>query len=848
MTDSGHHPQSILTIDDEASIRQSFKAFLEDMDFQVYEASCGASGIEVFEKKQPDLVLVDLNMPNMDGLEVLEELHDKVTETPFIVISGTGRLSDIAQALRLGAWDYLFKPIRDLTVLEHAIDKALERSNLLKEKKLYQKQLEHKVFLRTEELHKSEEKYRRIFENLQDIYFETSMEGIILEISPSITATTGYTREEMIGNNSRNHYANPDERSKLLEALSRTGNISHYEIQLLDKNDKITPCSLSASIIQEDEGHDFKIVGSLQNIIDRKQAEEALIESEKQYRSLVSNLPVGLYRYYLEQGGKYTTVNQAMANILGYDSVEELKKTSPNDLYLTPADQEHFMNALLIQGKVMSSEIQVQKKDGSAIWTAITAYVVKNRHGIIQYIDTMIEDISLRKQAEETIKHLSYYDFLTELPNRTMFLYRLKQAIASSRRNKRYGGTIIIDLDRFKSINDSLGHQLGDRFLQEVAKRLVTMTRDEDTVARIGGDEFAIIFTELSESLEDAGRFVQNIAEKIRQDLTRPFTIEEQELYVTASIGIAMFPGQTENAEAVMKHATTAVNRLKESERNACLFYLPDMQQAANKRLMLEKELRHAINNEDFELYYQPQVNFSGKIIGAETLVRWIHPEKGLISPGDFIPIAEETGLIIDLGKWIIKTACAKIRSWLEKELIFDLKYISVNVSPKQFRQADFTDIVTQAIQETRIPPSLLSIEITESVAIDDLDDTINKMNHLRKKGISISIDDFGTGYSALSYLNKLPINQLKIDRSFVMGITEESSFASIVSTIIVMAKSMGFSVVAEGVETVDELNFLFEKECRIYQGFHFHPPMPWRNFQTLLEKQRQDEDNSGAQ
>lgn len=842
MTDSPDKIPSILTIDDEASIRQSFRAFLEDLDYQVHEAECGISGIKSFRANKPDLVLVDLNMPDIDGLEVLEKLKDYIAETPFIVISGTGRLSDIAQALRLGAWDYLFKPIKDLTVLEHAINKALERANLLMEKKQYQQQLEREVMLRTTELQQSERKYRHIFENLHDIYFESTLEGKLLEMSPSVVDSTQYTREELLEQNVLTYYLVESQRKEFLKLLVTNGKVNHYEVLFKDKDGTVLPFSMSASIIQDEDEQEFKIVGSLQNIAARKAAEDALIESEKQYRSLVSNMPVGLYRYNLDRGGGYITANPAMANILGYDSVDELMKTHPNDLYLTEADQEQVMNLLLVQEKVLSTEIPVKKKDGTAIWTAITAFVFKNKHGIIKYIDTMIQDISLRKKAEERIKHLSYYDFLTELPNRTMFLYRLKQAIASSRRNKLYGGAIIIDLDRFKAINDSLGHQLGDTFLQQVAKRLLVQTRDEDTVARIGGDEFAIIFTELSQSVEDAGRFVQNIAEKIRQELTYPFHIDGQELYVTASIGIAMFPDHTEDAEAVLKHATTAVNRLKEGERNACLFYLPDMQKAANKRLMLEKELRLALANNDFELYYQPQTNFSGKVIGAETLVRWIHPEKGLISPGDFIPVAEETGLIISLGEWIINQACKQIRSWLEKELMFDMKYVSVNVSPRQFRQENFTDMVAAAIDETRIPPSLLSIEITESVAIDDLDDTINKMNHLRKKGISISIDDFGTGYSALSYLNRLPINQLKIDRSFVTGLTEESGFASIVSTIIVMARSMGFSVVAEGVETVDELNFLYEKECRIFQGFYFSPPMPWKNFQNLLEKSRNQE------
>ncbi len=836
-TDNSH--VTILTIDDEPIVRQSFRLFLEDLNFNVIEAESGASGIDIFMEQQPDLVLVDLNMPYMDGLEVLEVLRARAPETPFIVISGTGRVSDIAQALRLGAWDYLFKPIHDLTVLEHAISRSLERASLLREKKQYQEQLEQQVLSRTEQLRASEEKYRLIFENLQDVYFETSMDGTILEISPSITRTSLYSREDLIGTKTIDLYPDETERSRMLEIIQQEGFVEQFEIALRDKNGNMVPCSITVKTIAGHDQQPVKLSGTIRNISDKKRTEAALVESEKQYRSLVSNIPVGLFRYRIEDGGGYITANEALAKILGYQSVEELMATHPDDLYVNLEDKEQLFTNLLKEGKVLSTELLVRRKDGQQIWTSISAYVFKQENGQIEYIDTMLEDISLRKDAEETIKHLSYYDFLTELPNRTMFLYRLKQTLASSRRNDNYSGTIIIDLDRFKVINEALGHNLGDVFLQHVARRLVSLTRDEDTVARIGGDEFAIIFTELSSSLEDAGRFVQHIAEKIREELAKPFYVDGHELFITASIGIAMFPTTDDGAETILTHAATAVNKIKEQERNACLFYLPDMQQAINKRINLEKELRSAIGKEEFKLFFQPQVDYSGNIIGAEALIRWIHPVKGVISPNDFISIAEETGLIIPIGDWVIQTACNYIRNWLAQGCINRLKYVSINVSPKQFRQEGFTGSVTRHLDKSGIPPSLLSIEITEGVAINDLEDTAAKMSFLKKHGISFSIDDFGTGYSALSYLNRLPIDQLKIDRSFVTGVAEGSASASIVSTIIVMAKSMGFSVVAEGVETREELDFLFKKECRIFQGYYYSPPVPAEKFEELLIKNR---------
>lgn len=836
-TDSAH--LTILTIDDEPIVRQSFRLFLEDLNYNVLEAESGVDGIDIFMAEKPDLVLVDLNMPYMDGLEVLEVLRERAPETPFIVISGTGRVSDIAQALRLGAWDYIFKPIHDLTVLEHAISRSLERASLLLEKKQYQEQLEQQVMERTAQLRSSEEKYRLIFENLQDIYFETSLDGLILEMSPSVVATSLYTRSDLIGTNVTALYPNEEARNKMLDQIQKFGFVEQHEISLQNKDGSMIPCSITARITPSRGEEPTKISGTIRNISDKKRTEAALIESEKQYRSLVSNLPVGLSRHSIDDGGSYITANKAFAAILGYDSVEELMTTNP-DSHFSTINERKSLSELTKEDNLPPTELLAKRKDGTTIWTSLTATASKDQNGKIEYIDTMLEDISLRKEAEETIRHLSYYDFLTELPNRTMFLYRLKQTLASSRRNNTYSGTIIIDLDRFKAINEALGHNHGDVFLQHVAKRLVSLTRDDDTVARIGGDEFAVIFNELSSSLDDAGRFVQNIAEKIRQELTKPFYVEDHELFITASIGIAMFPTSEEGADTILKHAATAVNKLKEQERNACLFYLPDMQQAVNQRISLEKELRSALNKEEFQLFFQPQVDYSGTIVGAEALIRWVHPEKGVISPNDFIPVAEETGLILPLGDWVIKHACTKIRQWLEQGLLDSLKYISVNVSPKQFRQEGFTDSVTRHLDDSGIPPSLLSIEITEGVAIDNLEDTASKMKILKKIGISFSIDDFGTGYSALSYLNRLPIDQLKIDRSFVSGVAEDSASASIVATIIVMAKSMGFSVVAEGVETREELDFLFRKECRIFQGYYYSPPVPEVKFEELLKTNKQ--------
>ncbi len=704
---------SILTIDDEASIRTSFKGFLEDYDYPVIEAENGQIGLEIFSKRKPGLVLIDLNMPKMDGLQVLARIKEISPDTPTIVISGTGKLTDIAEALRLGAWDYLFKPIHDLSVLLHAVERALERAKLLEASKQYQLQLETTVQERTKELQKSEEKYR----------------------------------------------------------------------------------------------------------------------------SLVANMPVGIFRYSPGEKGEYITANPAMAFIMGYNSVADLMETHPNAIYTNRPDQQELIEELFREGQVIASELLIKKSDGSQIWTSITAYLVKDKKGKVQYIDSLIEDISKRKEAEEKIRHLAFFDGLTNLPNRSLFLFNLQKALASSKRKALFGGVILIDLDRFKIINDSLGHRTGDRFIQEVAKRLQSLVRIEDTLARIGGDEFAILFSGLSDALKTTGQIIGDIADKISREMSKIFLFDEHKLYITVTIGIDIFSGETKEAEEILKHASTAVSNCKESDLGKCLFYMPNMQAAADERLIIEKELRSALKNSQLQLYYQPQVNPSGLIIGAEALIRWKHPQRGIIAPNQFIPIAETNGLIGPIGNWVLYEACRQLGDWEQLSLTKNLHHISVNVSPWQFRQPDFADTIKKIVYEAGVDPSKLMLEITEGVVISNLEDTIEKMFELKKIGIRFSIDDFGTGYSSLSYLNRLPVNELKIDHSFTQGLCKGSNFEPIVSTIIIMAANLGFDVVAEGVETKQELTYLIESSCKAFQGYYFSRPLPTREFQEILKK-----------
>ena len=715
----------ILTIDDEENIRDSFRLFLEDFDFQVLEASNGRDGLKIFDEQKPDLVLCDLRMPEVDGLEVLETIKQRDPDTPIIVVSGTGVIGDAIEAIRRGAWNYLLKPIQDMSVLLHAINQALERSRLIVENRAYQEHLEEEVTKRTAALQQvvkdlnqshvklknSEEKYRSIFENLQDVYLEIAADGRVTEISPSIANFTDYRREELLGINIAELFPDPHNREALLTRLKNEERLTDYELELLDRDGRTVPCSLNAS-----------------------------------------------YRY-------------------------------------------------------GSGERNEDK------------------------ICATLRDIRERKQAEEKIEYLAYYDALTELPNRRLLLDRLEQNISRARRYRFFGAMLFLDLDRFKNINDSLGHPIGDALLREVADRLLKDLRAEDTVSRLGGDEFVMLLSDLGTDVDEAAVAAQHKAESIKTRLAEKFHIDGHELHITPSIGVAMYPMNMDSPESgndVLRYADTAMYRAKDDGRDMIRFFLPHMQEAADNRLEIEKELRHALERNEFSLHFQPQVNRDGEIIGAETLARWYHPEKEFISPATFIPIAEATGLILPIGEWVLRSACEHLKRWQDEGLA--IRHLAVNVSPRQFRQPNFISQVQSILDDTGADPTMLGLELTEGMVIDNIVDTIEKMQGLKKLGLELSIDDFGTGYSSLAYLKRMPLDILKIDQSFVRDIETDVSDAAIVDTIISMAQHLDLQVIAEGVETEFELEFLQDKGCRIYQGYLFSRPLPATDFAALLK------------
>ncbi|HET7831491.1 MAG TPA: EAL domain-containing protein [Gallionella sp.] len=442
--------------------------------------------------------------------------------------------------------------------------------------------------------------------------------------------------------------------------------------------------------------------------------------------------------------------------------------------------------------------------------------------------------ITQRKKAEEEIHQLAFYDPLTALPNRSLLLDRLQHAFAASERSKLHGAVILLGLDHFKKLNATKGHDTGDLLLVEVTRRLQSCVRDSDTIARSGGDEFVVILESLSVDAGEAAARAGQVAEKIRACLNEPVWLKGHAHVVTPCIGIVLFRGEQDSIDDLLKHADTAMYQAKLAGQNNIRFYDPAMQVAIEARADLEEELRRALERQQLRLYYQIQVDNRQRPLGAEVLLRWEHPERGLVSPAQFIPLAEETGLIVPIGQWALHTACAQLRTWQRDACTRDLT-LAVNVSAKQFCQPDFVDQVQRALLENGAKPSQLKLELTESTVLENVEDIIAKMHALKQIGVSFSMDDFGTGYSSLQYLKRLPLDQIKIDQSFVRDITCDPNGATIVQTTIAMTQALGLNVIAEGVETVAQHDYLHQRGCHAFQGYLFSKPVPLEQFEDIV-------------
>lgn len=685
-----------------------------------------------------------------------------------------------------------------------------------------------------EDLAESREKFRGLSEAAFEAIF-ISEKGRCLEQNQRAEQMFGYGAQEALGRLGTEWIAPADR--DLVTKNMMAGYELPYEVTALRKDG-----STFAAMIRG-KGMHYKgravRVTSMSDITERKQAQQAILRERDFSREALDSLP-GLF-YLIDQQGHFLRWNQNFETVSGYDGVE-ISAMSPLDFFDL---DEHASVAAAIERVYQHGEAQVEAWFLAKSRTKIPFLFTGKRcllEGKLCLMGMGI-DITERRRSAERIEHLAFYDPLTDLPNRRLLLDRLERAISSSARRVRHGALMLLDMDDFKTLNDTLGHDVGDQFLVEVARRLQASVREGDTVARHGGDEFVVILEDLGENTLAAVQ-AESVAIKILNAVSQPYLLDltvrdspnhSRSYHGTSSVGITLFQGNAVSADDLMRRADTAMYQAKAAGRNALRFFDPEMQSAVTQRATLDSDLRDAVREGQFCLYYQPQVDSAARCTGAEALLRWQHPRRGLVPPAEFISHAEATGLIVAIGHWVLEAACAQLVTWAAQPQTSHLS-VAVNVSARQFRDVDFVGQILAIVKRTGVNPKKLKLELTESLLLEKVEDTVAKMAALQAVGIGFALDDFGTGYSSLSYLKRLPLDQLKIDQSFVRDVLTDPNDAAIARTIVALAQGMGLAVIAEGVETQAQREFLAANGCTAYQGYLFGRPVPIQDFSRHFE------------
>ncbi|MDD2702038.1 MAG: EAL domain-containing protein [Sideroxydans sp.] len=691
-------------------------------------------------------------------------------------------------------------------------------------------------------LHESQQQLQMFMDSIAEGMYGVDTEGRCTFVNAALLRILGYEREEeLLGKclHEMIHYAYPDgspypaSACHAYQAYIRD-EATHSAEEVFWRKDGTAVAVEYWSQPMHKRGRAIGAVVTFLDISERKKSEAALQESVSFNDSLLQTMPVPVF--HKDTQGRYTGCNTAFAEFLGKPKMDIIGKTvfeiAPQPL---SADyRDHDLDLLGSAESVQVYESNVKHADGTLHDVIFHKARLNDSGGVPVGIIGVILDITERKQSERDIHQLAFYDSLTQLPNRRLLLDRALQALSVSARSGRYGALMLLDLDDFKKVNDSKGHDVGDQLLCEVARRLRLAVREGDTVARLGGDEFVVVLEELSINSSEAAPQAEAVAEKIRDALNEPYLLEGNRHFSSPSIGVVLYRGHLEAIENLLKYADIAMYQSKQAGRNTIRFYDPAMQAAIDNRLELESELDTALKESQFRLYYQVQVDGMRRPLGAEVLMRWMHPQRGLVSPAQFIPLAEETGQIVAMGMWALRSACLQLKIWQQHAQTRHLT-LAVNVSARQFRKTEFVDQVRRVLLETGVRPSLLKLELTESTVLLDVEDTIAKMRELKLLGISFSMDDFGTGYSSLQYLKRLPLDQIKIDQSFVRDIASDPNDAAIVQTIIAMTEALGLNVIAEGVESQEQQEFLELRGCHSFQGYLFGRPVPLEEFEAGL-------------
>ncbi len=690
------------------------------------------------------------------------------------------------------------------------------------------------------QLRNSEERYRATFQwNLDSIDICRLEDGRYIDVNDAFQRVMGFKREEVIGRTAQENgiWANAVDRQKLLDALRQNQGSCKFETPYRTRNGDMRWGLLSVVAIELDGVP--CILSITHDITEAKAAEErltvaanALRSSEERYRMAFQTHLDAINITRIEDG-VFIDCNQAFLDTMGYKREEVLGRTSMElGMWADPRDRKAMVEMVRRNSSFRGLEVQIRKKSGEVVWGEMSASLMELDG--IPCILSITKDLSAVKSAEKTIRSLAFYDPLTGLPNRRMLMERLRHPVDAGAQGSRSQALLMVDLDHFKTLNDTLGHQTGDLLLQEAARRIVACAHEADTVCRLGGDEFVVVLEDMSNTAEEAAAQAKAVGEKILAALDQTCWLGKHECLSTASIGIAVFGDRQDVTDEILQQAEIALYQAKAAGRNTLRFFSPDLQAAVNARATLEEELRQAIKANQFLLYYQPQVE-RGRLTGAEALVRWKHPRRGIVEPYEFIPLAEESRLILPLGQWVLEAACKQIVQWAERKETANLT-IAINISALQFRQPSFVEQMLSILSRTGANPGNLRLELTESMLAENLEDIIAKMTELKSHGLRFSLDDFGTGYSSLTYLKRLPLDRLKIDRSFVGDMLVDATSGAIAQTILSLGRAMGISVIAEGVETEAQRGYLAGIGCYSFQGFLFSPPLPPEKFEAFLK------------
>jgi diguanylate cyclase (GGDEF)-like protein/PAS domain S-box-containing protein len=694
--------------------------------------------------------------------------------------------------------------------------------------------------LRTEKTPSLEKDYvDSIIDNMMNALIVIDPDGMIKTINRATLNLLGYTENELIGRPVEFIFADDS-------PFKGTGS-GVFESTYLSKDGRKIPVLIAGSVMRDTTGQIQGIISLAQDITERKKSEEALRENQRVLSTLMSNLPGMAYRCKHDSDWTLEFVSKGALELTGYPPADLVgnRKVSfaqlihPDDLNQVATEIETAIK----ENRSFQLVYRIIDAGGKEKWVWEQGIGIFTPDRKLLALEGFIIDITERKLSEERLEYLANHDPLTGLPNRALFMDHLRLALMTAKRRQRLAAVLFLDLDRFKLINDTLGHGVGDVLLKAVAERLSLCLRRSDTVARLnvmngtvarlGGDEFTLLLTDIVHAQD-----VPIVVQRILNLFMTPFIVEGHELFITPSIGISLYPNDGDNAEKLLRNADTALYRAKEQGRNNYQFYLPEMNAKVSERLSMENSLRKALERKEFLLHYQPQVDLNtGAIVGMEALVRWHHSESGLISPAKFIPLAEETGLILPIGEWVLRTACAQNKRWQEAGL--PPIRVAVNLSGRQFQQRNLIETVRRTLTDTGLDAAYLEMELTESILMQKIEIITSVLSELDAMGIQISVDDFGTGYSSLSYLKRFPISKLKVDRSFVSDITTDPDDAAITSAIINMAHSLKLKVVAEGVETADQLAFLRSLKCDGMQGYFFSRPLTAEQATEMLVQKK---------